>query len=115
MSGKPTVATVPPRATARLAVIVILNKVKSTFQRGDVYRICENEISYSDAILVSNYGRGRSLCQCRSLSWRKSDTGSVFRKNVETLNVSVFVSVSLIAFAKPLFHFRHESALRICK
>jgi hypothetical protein len=52
MSGKPTVATVPPRAAVRLAAIFKLNKVKSTSLRGDAYQICENVISYCDAMLV---------------------------------------------------------------
>ena len=51
MSGKPTVATVPPSFTVRLAATFKLNKVKSIFLRGGVW-ICENEISYCDAILV---------------------------------------------------------------
>lgn len=32
--------------------IVMPNNVKSIFQRGEVYRICENEFSYCGAILV---------------------------------------------------------------
>jgi len=59
MSGKPTVATVPPSFTVRLAAVFKLNKVKSTSQRGGVCQICGNEISYSGVILVSSYGRGR--------------------------------------------------------
>jgi len=58
MSGKP-VATVPPSFTVRLAAIFKLSKVKSTSLRGGVCQICGNEISYSGAILVSSYGRGR--------------------------------------------------------
>ncbi len=34
------------------AAIFKLNKAKSTSLRGDVYRICENEISYCGEILV---------------------------------------------------------------
>ena len=34
------------------AAIIKLNTVKPIFQRGGAYRICENEISYSGAILV---------------------------------------------------------------
>jgi len=52
------VATVPPSFTVRLAAIFNLNKVKSTSQHGDVYRIYGNEISYCGEILVSSHGRG---------------------------------------------------------
>jgi hypothetical protein len=52
MSGKPTVATVPPSFTVRLAAIFKLNKAKSTSLHGDVCRICENEISHCGEILV---------------------------------------------------------------
>jgi hypothetical protein len=49
MSGKPTVATVPPRFIVRLAA---MGNLEQLFLHGGVYQICENVIFYFDAILV---------------------------------------------------------------
>jgi hypothetical protein len=50
MSGKPTVATVPPSFTVRLAAIFTLSKVKSTSRHGNV--CVDDRIAFSSVILV---------------------------------------------------------------